>query len=139
MWASKTGRERVVNLLGPLAQDLREWRLLSGRPDPAAPVFPRPDGGAWTESDFRNWRSRVFAPAAPGIRPYDLRHSFVSLLLGEGKTVVYVAEQAGHSVEVCSRTYAHVMRELDPDRRVSAEQVIREARQLMPARQREGK
>jgi hypothetical protein len=31
-----------VDQLGPtpLAQDLREWRLLSGRPDDTAPVIP---------------------------------------------------------------------------------------------------
>jgi len=38
--AAKTGRRRTVRLLEPLAQDLREWRLASGRPDHDRPVIP---------------------------------------------------------------------------------------------------
>ena len=34
-------------------------------------------------------------PKVPG-RPYDLRHSFASLLLHEGRSVIYVARQLGH-------------------------------------------
>ena len=52
---------------------------------------------------FNVWRGRTFAPAleAAGLqrraRPYDLRHSFASLLLHEGRSVIYVARQLGHS------------------------------------------
>ncbi len=42
--AEKTGQRRVVRLLAPLAQDLRQWPLASGRPGPAALVFPAADG-----------------------------------------------------------------------------------------------
>jgi integrase len=109
--ASKTGgRVRVVRLLHPLAQDLAEWRFATGRPrGRRALMFPRADGEPWRETDWRNWRRRVFRPAAEwaGIDasvPYDLRHSFASLLIAEGKDVVYVARQLGNSVETCSRT-----------------------------------
>ena len=44
-------------------------------------------------------------------RPYDLRHSFVSLLIAEGRTVIDVAQQAGHSPETCLRYYAHLFAE----------------------------
>jgi len=37
---TKTGRRRTVPLLGPLGQDLAEWRLQTGRPDATALVFP---------------------------------------------------------------------------------------------------
>lgn len=82
---TKTGQKRSVRLLAPLAADLLEWRLASGRPDDDALVFPTKDGRVWTEEHWRNWRQRVFAPAASSagldrLRPYDLRHSFVSLL-----------------------------------------------------------
>ena len=52
--------------------------------------------------DGRNWRKRVYVPAADaaGIdnpRPYDLRHSFASLLIHEGRySIVDVAAQLGH-------------------------------------------
>jgi integrase len=41
---TKTAAHRTVRLLQPLAADLREWRLLSGRPSGKTPVFPRPMG-----------------------------------------------------------------------------------------------
>jgi hypothetical protein len=54
---------------------------------------------------------QLAAPLLPGqrrARPYDLRHSFVSLLIAEGRTVIDVAGQAGHSPETCLRYYAHL-------------------------------
>lgn len=131
--APKTNRPRSVRLLRPLKADLAEWRLASGRPGGSAPVFPRRDGRAFTDEDWRNWRQRVFAPAAralgfEGARPYDLRHSFVSLLIHEGASVVEVARQAGHAPTMTLSTYAHVIDELDGAERVSAEVHIRQAR-----------
>ena len=45
-------------------------------------------------------------------RPYDLRHSFASLLLRETGDLVYVAEQLGHGVGVLASTYSHGVKEL---------------------------
>jgi hypothetical protein len=58
-----------------------------------------------------------------------LRHSFISLLIHEGLSVVEVARQAGHSPEMTLSTYAHVVDEhsLGTERR-SAEDQIRAAR-----------
>lgn len=131
--ATKTGQRRSVRLLAPLAADLAEWRLARGRPDEEALVFPTRDGRVWTEEHWRNWRQRVFAPAASaagleGFRPYDLRHSFVSLLFAEGRTVLEVARQAGHSPTMALATYGHVIEELEGAERRPAEAVIRDAR-----------
>ena len=64
------------------------------------------------------------------LRPYRLRGSFVSLLLWEGRSVTYVAAQAGHSLQTLSRHYAGVLAELeDGDVKVSATDAIRAARQ----------
>jgi integrase len=41
------------------------------------------------------------------VRPYDLRHSFASLVLAEGLSVVEVARQAGHSPMMAMNTYGH--------------------------------
>jgi integrase len=130
---TKTGKSRSVRLLAPLAADLAEWRLASGRPGDDELVFPKKGGRVWTEQDWRNWRQRVFAPAATavgldGFRPYDLRHSFVSLLFAEGRTVIEVARQAGHSPTMALATYGHVIEELEGADRRAAEDVIREAR-----------
>jgi integrase len=133
--STKTGQRRTVRLLGPLAADLSEWRLAQGRPDDSALVFPGRDGGVWNDDAWRYWRRRVFARAvhAAGlegaVRPYDLRHSFVSLLLAEGATVVEVARQAGHSPAMTLSTYAHLFEELDGAERRSAEDEIRRGRE----------
>ncbi len=64
-----------------------------------------------------------------GVRPYDLRHSFVSLLIHEGRSVVDVALQAGHSPTMTLDVYAHVFDEFDVSEGVSAEEQIRRARE----------
>ena len=61
-------------------------------------------------------------------RPYDLRHSFISLLIHEGLSVVEVARQAGHSPEMTLGTYAHVFDEHELGEHKTAEDQIRAAR-----------
>ena len=130
---TKTGHARAVRLIAPLAADLAEWRLACGRPSEFGLVFPTRDGRPWTDSHWRNWRKRIFEPAATkaglvGLRPYDLRHSFVSLLLAEGRSVLEVAKQAGHSPTMALTTYGHVIEELEGAKKLPAETVIRQAR-----------
>ncbi len=130
---TKTGQARSVRLLAPLAADLAEWRLACGRPADSALVFPTRDGRPWTDSHWRNWRKRVFKPAASEaelecFRPYDLRHAFVSLLLAERRSVLDVAKQAGHSPTMALTTYGHVIEELEGTEKQVPEEVIRRAR-----------
>jgi integrase len=71
-----------------------------------------------SEPAYQSWRRRAFARAlsAAGVeraRPYDLRHSFASLLLHEGRSVVYVARQLGHNARLTLDTYGHVLDELE--------------------------
>lgn len=131
---TKTRRVRSVRLLRPLRDDLLEWRMASGRPDDEQWVFPMRDGRAWTDTASRNWRRRIFNPAAKAAgvsapRPYDLRHSFVSLMLAEGVSVVEIAEEVGNSPSVCLNTYGHVIRELKGQKQCSAESLVRAARE----------
>ena len=140
--STKTGRRRTVLLLGPLGQDLAEWRLHAGRPDAASLVFPGRDGAPWSLSAYQNWRRRIYTPAAAAVgvdrgRPHDLRHSFVSLLIAEGHNVVEVARQAGHSPKMALDTYAHVFDEFDPAERVNAADRIRKAREDLRFRERQ--
>jgi integrase len=73
------------------------------RPSDSMLVFPAHDGGLWSNQDWRNWRQRIFAPAAEAIglaketRPYDLRHTAASLLIAAGRNPIHVAKQMGHS------------------------------------------
>jgi site-specific recombinase XerD len=113
--------------------------MASGRPEERELVFPNHAGTFWTDAQFRNWRKRIFAPAAQAAgvekpHPYALRHSFVSLLLAEGATVVEVAAQAGNSPAVVLSTYAHVIAELEGHKRKPAAKAIHEARSSVAAR-----
>ena len=130
---TKTRSTRSVRLLAPLRSDLNTLRMRLGRPADGDLVFPRPDGEPWRDTDWRNWRNRVFQPAAKkaGLgqtRPYDLRHSFVSLLIAERRTIIEVARQAGHSPTMTLDTYGHVFDELEDAEPVTAEELIRAAR-----------
>jgi integrase len=107
--------------------------MRSGRPADDALVFPGHDDGPLTLTAYKNWRRRYFDPVCAavgleGVRPYDLRHSFVSLLIHEGRSVVDVARQAGHAPTMTLDTYAHVFDEFDVEERITAEERIERAR-----------
>jgi integrase len=80
------------------------------------------------------WRADRWAPACRAVgldpvpRPYDLRHSFASLLLAEGRQPLYVARQLGHSVAVLLSTYAHLIDEYEDAERIDADAEIAKAR-----------
>jgi integrase len=129
---TKTGRARTVRLLRPLAEDLAEHRVRIA-PGEDALLFPTPDGRPWRDSSWHAWHQSAWRPAllSAGIdyrRPYDLRHAFVSLLIQEGRTIIDVARQAGHSPTMTLEVYAHLFDELDFTERRNAEDLISEAR-----------
>ena len=130
---TKTRQHRTVRLLTPLAGDLRSWRMAAGRPHDNELVFPGKGGIPWTQAAYQSWRRRAFRRAvqAAGLeraRPYDLRHSFASLLLHEGRSVIYVARQLGHDARLTLTRYGHVMDELEDTPRINAEATISQAR-----------
>jgi integrase len=95
-----------------------------GRPGPAAAIISTDVGEPWSESRFRSFRRHRWSKVAPGMRPYDLRHAYVSLMIQAGHTVVEVAKWAGHSPQVCLGTYAHLFdtagERIDPDLAIRA-------------------
>lgn len=116
--ATKNERLRAVRLVGALADDLAMWRDLASFSGDNDLVFPNRTGGVTSDYDWRNWRKRVFAPAATsgGItigRPYDLRHSFASLLIHEGRSLAEVAVQLGDAVATVASTYTHAFVEAE--------------------------
>ena len=129
---TKTGKMRTVRLLAPLAEDLDAWRTAQGDPEDESYVFPAGRGSVMADTDYRNWRTRVYEPAARSAGtdgpPYDLRHSFASLLIYEGRPGVEVAAQIGDSTEMTLKTYVHVFEEFDPASRMTAVEAIEAAR-----------
>ena len=140
---TKHGRRRV-RLLAALANDLTVWQEHSGGHGRAL-MFPRSDGNAMTEGDWNNWRGKQWRPLWVDLDldehglparpvPYDLRHSFASLLLAEGRTIHYVAEQLGHDPSETLSTYGHVIAEYaDRDNVIDIDAEIQQAREKCPA------
>jgi integrase len=150
VYAPKTKQRRSVRLLAPLAEDLDQWRRASGQPKERALVFSAASGGRWSDEAYKSWASRAargrkrkdgsrggtggafgraaIAAGVPEATPYTLRHSFCSLLLHEGRSVIYVARQMGHDATLTLNTYGHVIDELEDAPRVPAEVAIRAAR-----------
>ena len=132
--ATKNEQRRAVRLLAPLAQDLREYRLAIGRPAEASLLLVDDHGETWDKTAWQMWRVDRWAPACrtvgldPVPRPYDLRHSFASLLLAEGRQPLYVAKQLGHSLAVLLSTYAHLIDEYAERQPIDAEAEIAKAR-----------
>jgi integrase len=140
---TKRHRVRFTPMLAPLAEDLREWYLGSGRRDADKPVFPAGDGGFWGDDDWRNWRKRIWrgeerpanrkgvvpypgvAPA--GTRPRDLRSSFITVQVYAGVPLTTIAKQCGTSVAMIEQHYAGVIENWDGIQ-VPAEDQIRRAR-----------
>lgn len=105
-------------------------------PLPADVLKQRGDGGLWSEEARKSWSRRTFAQAVKAAQvehlpPKDLRHSFASLLAHEGRSGPYIADQLGHGLEVSQSTYQHILRELEDQPRVSAEDAIRQARESL--------
>jgi integrase len=143
---TKTRSSRSAPLVGALAADLAELRKARGNPGDDELVIPSMSGGPWTQSQYNNWRSRVWRkvmkdlaggdPPQPRLatsRPYDCRGSFVSLQLRAGASPLEVARWAGHSPQVMYDHYANVIDELEGEPRLSAVEQIERARQAVAA------
>lgn len=109
---------RAIPYFAAVRRDLDEWRSKTPHSGGGDLIFPRSDGGPFVKTDWKNWRRRSFDPALVAgtererARPYDLRHSFVSLLIRSHRySIIEIAELAGHSPQMTLTTYGHVFAE----------------------------
>lgn len=136
---TKTSSRRAVRLLAPLASDLKVLRIAEGSPGDDVLILHR-DGRPWTKTDWTTWQQNRWGRAVklaglnPAPRPYDLRHSFASLLLAEGRAVHYVATQLGHSPTLTLTTYGHLFAEFEDAKRIDTAAEIRKARRASSTR-----
>jgi integrase len=104
---TKTNTRRLVDLSDGLVIELAEYMdfvraeaVAGNRPEPYW-LFLGRDGGLATEADER-WHRALFrqvlnAAKLPAFVPYDLRHTFASILLSSNVPLLYVSKQLGHS------------------------------------------
>jgi integrase len=117
---TKSKKSRRVDLSRELRRvlvELRDKRLLEaylkGKNDISDELVFRSPHGVILDPD--NLYHRIFLPvlAKAGIRRirlHDLRHTFGSLLLQNGASIVYVKEPMGHSsIQVTVDTYGHLI------------------------------
>ncbi len=115
----KSGEARRVDMSRELTQALKDLyterqleTAANGWKEVPQWVFCSETGGLL---DPDNLRKRVFygllrASGLRRIRFHDLRHTFASLLLQQGESLVYVKEQMGHSsIQVTVDLYGHLI------------------------------
>jgi integrase len=108
------GAVRTVPIPPRLVGVLRD-HLTAHRTATDGRLFAAPRGGLLHESCYgRAWHAARAAALGPELtatalarRPYDLRHSALSLWLAAGAPPAEVAARAGHSVQVLLSVYAH--------------------------------
>lgn len=124
---TKTGHERRVFILHPVADETAEWRPgateasrsvvgrlrhLTVRPldDPEAFVFGRGRVPLSSMELHRRWRRVLVAARVRYREPEQLRHTFASTLLSRNAPLLYVQGQGGwRSASVLLRVYARWM------------------------------
>ena len=74
-------------------------------------VFPSSLGGPYHPRNFyRDWKVLVEQSGLPYIRPRDLRHTYISLMIYAGADVLLIADRVGHSrPSITTDKYGHVV------------------------------
>jgi len=104
--STKTNKARYIPLNDKLKTLLKARIPADYQPDDL--VFPSPDGLPIDDHNFRN-RAWVKILEQTGIeyrKPYNTRHTFVSMCLEAGMNPVVVASITGHDVQTLYRNYA---------------------------------
>jgi integrase len=104
---TKTKRSRIIALSDVLRDDLAEYRATTT----GEGLVVRGSRGSILH--WKNWFRRVWKPAAlrAGVEatPYELRHTYASLLLHAGTSIPAAAAALGHANPTLTlNTYAHV-------------------------------
>jgi integrase len=103
---SKSGKSRYVVLNADAVAVLKSIPRLLGNPY----VFPSPVTGRPSASLYFPWH-RIRTKAGLGdVRLHDLRHSFASALVNDGKDLYTVQRLLGHANAKATQRYSHLSR-----------------------------
>ena len=102
--------QQLTETLKSLRRQEHERWLEKGQDAPAW-VFASTAGTALDSANIRHLFHRVLQKAGlRRIRVHDLRHTYASLLIQQGESLVYVKEQLGHSsIAVTVDVYGHLV------------------------------
>jgi integrase len=116
---TKTGKVHKIDMSDSLIEELQAMRrrrledfMKRGKNEIPDWIFCNSDGGPL---DMQNLKNRHFnkcleAAKLRRIRFHDLRHTFASLLIGNGEPLAYVKDQLGHSsIRVTVDVYGHLV------------------------------
>lgn len=113
-------------VFAPVADDVR------GRPTAAQVRAARRHSARHPDDEQARHEAQELERAratTKGTRPYQLRHSYASLLIHEGRlSVREIADELGHSIQTLLTTYTHIINELRDAPKVPAVDEIEKAR-----------
>ena len=124
-------RSRTIDVPRITTQELREWRLASGRPSDDQPIIGHMSANAVRLWNRKHLRSAVTAATDGRVRNatlYTLRHTHASALHYCDFTVPEAARRLGHDAALHLKTYAHVIESISGQRYADLDALIAGAR-----------
>lgn len=101
---TKTGRPRHI----PMSDGVISLLNSIPRFDRCPYVFPNPKTRKPFVSVFNSWNTARAKAGLPDVRMHDLRHSFASFLVNNGRSLYEVQKLLGHTQIKTTQRYAHL-------------------------------
>ena len=105
---TKSGHPRHVPLSDGALVILRRQQLVT---ENSPWLFPNPTTGKPFQAIFHSWDTARKAAGLTEVRVHDLRHSFASFLINDGRSLYEVQQLLGHSNSSMTQRYAHLAHE----------------------------
>lgn len=113
----KSGKSRKVDMSRQLIETLESWQaqneLKALQRDTVPPewVFSTRNGTPYTAPDIRKiWKACLHQAGLAHKKVHTLRHTYASLLIGQGESLAYIRDQLGHSsIKITVDTYGHLV------------------------------
>lgn len=103
---TKSGHRKIL-LLPKAKEALIQLRLITGHHDNV--IVSSETNQPWSGSDsfWKHWGDLIHKADIPYRQPYQMRHTYASMLLSRGENPLWVATQMGHvDTEMITRVYA---------------------------------